>query len=236
MTGNDAPAAVTDALPPPYYADALVTLYLGDCRELLPFVRADVAVFDPPYGIAWSFHGGGRKGKMAGTRIHDGIEGDADTSLRDAVLGMLPDLPAAVFGSFQAPFPAGVRQVLIYRKSPDAGLVGSVTGFRRDAEPIFLVGPWPRRGALRSSVLESHTGLQRLQAVFDHPHAKPLDVLVPLLAMCPPGTILDPFVGSGSTLVAAKLCGRRAIGIEIEERYCEMAAQRCAQEVLGLSA
>ena len=237
MTEHDPAAAVARMhMPEPYYSDPLVALFLGDARELLPFIVADVIVTDPPYGIAWSFHGGGRKGKMRGTRINPGIAGDEDATLRDAALAMLPDLPAAVFGSFQVPFPAAVRQVLIYRKSADAGLVGSVTGFRRDAEPIFLVGRWPRRDAMRSSVLESHTGLQRLQATLGHPHAKPLDVLVPLLTMCPPGIVLDPFAGSGSTLVAAKLLGRHAVGIEIEERWCEVAARRCSQEVLGLSA
>ncbi len=217
----------------PYYEDDSCTIYHGDCREILPSLEADVLVTDPPYGIAWKQHGGGVNGKTRGSRRHGGIAGDADTSLRDEVLSAWCG-PAAVFGSFRAPFPADVRQTLIFRKSPDAGLMGSVTGFRTDADPIFLLGPWPKRDAERSSVIESRIGLQRLQQGPSHPHAKPGDVLAVLIAACPPGTILDPFMGSGTTLRAAKDLGRKAIGIEIEEKYCEIAAQRLGQEVLDL--
>lgn len=220
----------------PYYDQAGIVIYHGDCREVLPILEADVMLTDPPYGIAWQQHGGGINGKTRGSRRHVGIVGDEDTSVRDEVLATWGSKPALVFGSFRAPFPTSVRQTLIFQKSADAGLMGSVTGFRTDAEPIFLLGDWPKRNAARSSVIPSRVGLQRLQAGNSHPHAKPLDVLMALISELPQGTILDPFMGSGSTLRAAKDSGRRAIGIEIEERYCEIAAERLAQEVLPLEA
>jgi len=219
----------------PYYSDPLVTIWHGDCRDVLAGIAADVLITDPPYGIGWDQHGGGHTGKSRGMRRIGPIVGDEDASLRDEVLALLLDMPAAVFGSFRAPFPANVRQVLIHQKTPDAGLVGSTTGFRRDVEPIFLIGPWPVRDVHSSSVLASRIGLQRLVKPNHHPHVKPVDVLRMLIDATPPGIILDPFAGSGSTLVAAKSLGRHSIGIEIEERWCEKAANRCRQEVLGLA-
>lgn len=211
-------------LPEPYYSDELVTLYHGDCREVTAWLDADVLVTDPPYGISWSIGNHPKRGSVA----HKGIANDADTSARDAALDMWGDRPAAVFGAWSAQLPAA-RQTLIWRKPPDSGVIGSTTGYRRDTELIFLVGPWPKRSASLSSVLATDAGMGSY--LNGHPHAKPTGLLEVLMHGAP-GVVADPFAGSGSTLVAAKSLGRRAIGVELDEAYCELAASRLAQDTL----
>lgn len=218
----------------PYYTDDHVTLYLGDCREATEWLAADVLVTDPPYGRGWNQGFTTRADGSRKTDVHRaGIAGDQDTTTRDDALLFWGDRLAAVFGDLMLPPPAGTRQVLIYRKPAGAGSKGVRAGFRRDAEAIYLIGPWePELGGRRSSVLASGAAISRVQHLYGHPHAKPVDVLETLIAACPAGTIADPFAGSGSTLVAARNLGRRAIGVEIEERYCAAAAKRLAQGVL----
>lgn len=193
-------------------------------------------VCDPPYGIAWC-RGENRK---RASRAHDGIANDTDTATRDAALRAMAGKPGVVFGSPYAPYPADLRQVLIWRKPADAGVVGSTTGFRRDIEAIFLTGSWPRRDARWSSVLTSRIanigGTASPAGHTGHPHTKPLDLMETLIDACPPGVIADPFAGSGTTLLAAKRLGRTAIGVEIDERHCETIARRLDQGVLHLIA
>jgi hypothetical protein len=223
-------------LPELYYSDEHVQLYLGDCRDIPEWTTAGILVTDPPFGIGWC-RGENRK---RASRRHDGIVGDTDTTTRDTALRAMSGKPGVVFGSPYAPYPADLRQVLIWRKPPDAGVVGSTTGFRRDIELIFLTGPWLRRNARCSSVLTSRiTNIGSPSSPAGrtgHPHTKPLDLMEMLLDACPPGIIADPFAGSGTTLLAAKRLGRRAIGVEIEERYCETIACRLDQGVLPLTA
>lgn len=213
----------------PYYAADGIVLYHGDCRDVPYWLQADVLVTDPPYGIGWS------KGlnKAAGSRQHDGIVNDHDTSARDTVLELAAHMPAVVFGSLAAPYPPRVKQTLVWQKPNDAGVVGSVTGFRRDIEAVFLVGEWPQRTVQWSSVLRSRAamvgGSNSPAGRTGHPHSKPLDLMEQLIAACPPGMVADPFAGSGSTLLAARAQGRKAVGVEIDERYCEVIAARLAQ-------
>ena len=208
-----------------YYEADGVTLYLGDCLELQEWLTGDVLVTDPPYGIAYS------KPDYNGGRAHDGIAGDETTEARDRALTLWGvDRPAVVFGDPRHPVP-GAKTTLAYVKPPDAGLFGAVAGFRRDWEPVYLVGKFPNVPASRSGVLR--TGLRAAGGSrHDHPHIKPLDVMEALIAAMPPGTVVDPFAGSGATLLAARNQGREAIGVEIEERYCELIAKRLAQGVL----
>jgi site-specific DNA-methyltransferase (adenine-specific) len=209
----------------PYYDDGRVTIYHGDCREILCAIEADVLVTDPPYGIDHSSNrpGAPRRGRA--------IIGDADTATRDAVLAQWGERPSIVFGSWRNP-PQTVRGVLVWDKGGHVGMGDLSFPWKQNWECIFVAGEG-FAGQRGTGVLR-HNALPPWGGVITHPHEKPVELLRALLLKCPPGVILDPFMGSGTTLRAAKDHGRQAIGIEIEERYCEIAARRCAQDVLDL--
>ena len=211
-----------------YYQDDLVTLYHGDCREITAWLDADVLVTDPPYGIGWEHHGGG-VGKKTKRAKHSGIQNDYNTEARDKMLEAWGERPGMVFGSWRAPAPK-CKQTLVWQKPEDAGVVGSVTGFRNDTELVFLTGEWPRRTNVSSSVFRTRGGMHSY--LNGHPHAKPVTLLEALILHCPPGVVADPFAGSGTTLRAAKNLGRKAIGVELDERYCEVIAKRLDQYAL----
>lgn len=206
----------------PYYDDGQVTIYHGDCREILPEVTADVMVTDPPYGV--SFRSGWTGSSIAG---------DDSLSLRDSVLRQWGSKPALVFGSPVMPEPPGVVARLVWHR-PGSGMGDLSVPWKPDWELVFVIGSgWvgDRRG---SSVISEPWDVFRGSAL--HPHQKPIPLLHRLIRHCPSGAVVDPFMGSGSTLVAAQNLNRRAIGIEVEERYCEIAARRLDQQVLDLGA
>jgi site-specific DNA-methyltransferase (adenine-specific) len=217
----------------PYYEDESVTLYHGDCLEIDAWLAADVLVTDPPYGMDYQGFSG-RPGKNDGSR-HGRIAGDrCGTSARDRVLalwGLSPIKPAAVFGTWKTPRPAVVSQLLIWHKAT-AGFLGDVNmPWGNVTEEIYIRGTgWT--GRRESNVLVTREQPKQATAKWDHPTPKPVALLERIIEKAPPGTIADPFAGSGSTLVAARNLGRKAIGVEIEERYCETIAKRLAQGVL----
>ena len=221
-----------------YYQDDYVTLYHGDCLELTGWLQADVLVTDPPYGIGWSKGSYNRPGEGTKSRPHKGIKNDNNADVRDnAILLFGLEKPGIVFGSPRVAEPTTTKAYLVYQKPSDAGFYGSFGGYRRDWEAIYLTGKWPPAKASHSAVIKTQTkSVNDLIAArypgdtgTGHPHTKPLDVMETLISRAPDGVIADPFAGSGSTLVAARNLGRKAIGVELEEKYCEIIANRLSQ-------
>ncbi len=218
----------------PYYSHGGITIYHGDCREVpAVWIGAAALVTDPPYGRDW------RQGRLerSNSRAHSGIVGDRDSSVRDAAIALWPaDRRAVVFGDLMLQPPTGTKQVLVYQKPPDAGMRGATGGFRRDAEAIYLIGPWSSGIGGVSSVLRSHApmvgGQHGPAGQTGHPHTKPVDLMSLLITATEAASVADPFMGSGSTLVAAKALGVTACGVEEAEEWCEIAARRLEQEVL----
>lgn len=195
----------------PYYADDHVVIYHGDCRDMLADLTADVIVTDPPYPNG------------AGHFV------DALNSA-EQICGEIEQGHALVFWdemtSPPVPLPLVARH--IWHRSN--------TNRPDNYEAIFEYAADGRKRPSRvMSFAVVFPGLTGCAEATGHPTQKP-ERLMRALVLMTDGMVLDPFMGSGTTLVAAKSLGRRAIGIEIEERYCEVAARRCSQEVLGLSA
>ena len=216
----------------PYYADEFVTLYHGDCREITEWLDADVLVTDPPYGVRWeSRHGDNRGPKRKRDRTAGAVVGDESPEVRDAVLDMWKDRPGFVFGSWRVKRPAHCKAILIWHKE-GAYSAMSTGPFFTNHEEIYAVGAsWTRVGKPLRSVISTTEHRSQHVAEIGHPTPKPLGLMEVLVGRTV-GTVADPFSGSGSTLVAAKRLGRRAIGVELDERYCEIAAKRLAQGVL----
>jgi len=211
----------------PYYDIGGITIYHADCAEVLPNLSGvDLVATDPPYGL-----GEARKNRPSGRCKGYSVPASApraaswddqviDPVLMDQVVSA--GKYAAVFGGNYYRLPVSPSW-LVWDK-----LNGS-TDFA-DAELI-----WTNYGS--SVRLKRHRwngmirkGCERR----DHPTQKPLELLSWVITLCPggPQTVLDPFMGSGTTLRAAKDLGLRAVGIEREEQYCEIAAKRLVQEVL----
>lgn len=200
----------------PYYADDLVTLYHGDCREVAPTLSADVVITDPPYGLGERWQGGtwGANPMYADARKWDAVA----FPLPD-LLALIGDRPAVVWGGNYYALPPS-RCWLAWEK---ASQMPTMADFE-------LAWTNLDRPAKRWREARNPDGARQ------HPTQKPLSLMEWCLGFMPVGTVFDPFAGSGTTLRAAKNLNRRSVGIEINEAYAEIAAERCRQEVLDLGA
>ena len=198
----------------PYYQDEYVTIYHGDCREIVPTLgRFDLLLTDPPYGIGFGAKHTQRsanRGTVLG--VWDGEIPDIDWLLDVAPL-------ACIWG--------GERFSLPVRR-------GWLSWVKPDAPPTFTAFElaWTNRDCPARWIKHSISATNRERV--GHPTQKPLRVMSWSIQQVGPDamTILDPFAGSGTTGRAAKDLGRKAVLIEREERYCEIAARRMGQGVL----
>lgn len=218
----------------PYYQEKGITIYHGDCRDIVPSLGpADAMVTDPPYGVLLGEMGTGQE-RLANRQPYSGFRDDEEYLLQVVI----PGFELALAGVARAIVTPGNRNASFYPRPSDVGVWYNPAGTSRGkwgwilAHLIFYYGNDPRAGtqATASSTWGNNDSVEGI----GHPCPKPLKFTKWLVskASFDGETILDPFMGSGTTLRAAKDLGRKAIGIEIEEKYCEIAAKRLAQKVL----
>jgi DNA modification methylase len=201
----------------PYYEENGITIYHGDCREILPSLpKVDLVLTDPPYGI-----GAGREKPHNGWADYGVASWDLQRPDRDLFQLLLASAEFHIIwgGNYFTDYLPPTMQWLIWDKGQrDFSLADFEMAWssQQKASRIF---EWSRAAALQDGKV--------------HPTQKPKALIKWCLGLYADAqTILDPFMGSGTTLRAAKDLGRKAIGIEIEEKYCEIAARRLSQSVL----
>lgn len=228
------PASVQCVVPmpfTPFYDEDGITIYLGDNRKILPFIeKCDLILTDPPYGISFA-HGGNDNSGIGGGRYatkfaKKKIEGDEKPFDPWPLLQF--GVPAIIWGGnhFCDKLP-GTASWLVWDKRAASEHTNDFADCEIAWCNIKSVARMFRHhwdGMMKAS----ERGVPRV-----HPTQKPVALMRWCLSLVPEAqTVLDPFMGSGTTLVAARLEGRKAIGIEISERYCEAAVKRLAQKTL----
>ena len=229
----------------PYYQDEWVTIYHGDCREILPELpKVDLVLTDPPYNL----------GKKYGTKTNDSRDPEEYWRWFDevftGVVGLLDVGYLYISHSDRGVYSAkpvlerlGLEyiQTLIWwgRNGYSMQLHRRSWSYRH--EPILFLAkgvPGPlncgEAGQWYTSVIEASRPQSNFKEGRYHPTQKPVKLYEILIARTPGKVVFDPFLGSGTTVIAAKKLNRHCIGIEIEEKYCEIAAKRCSQSVMRL--
>jgi DNA modification methylase len=206
------------SLPTPFYQDASCTIYNADCREILPLLpRFDLLLTDPPYGYEWNTnYSRFLKGSTDKEAITNDSKGEIDLSpcielTSEQIIFGCNSIPQSKVGSY-----------LIWDKRCADGF-----SFLSDGEAAW----WSEGHGVYICTINAQ---QHRSKAGLHPTQKPVGLMTWCINKAKQAqTILDPFMGSGTTLVAAKLEGRKAVGIEINKKYCEIAANRLRQSVFA---
>jgi site-specific DNA-methyltransferase (adenine-specific) len=211
----------------PYYEQDGITIYHGDCREILPHVRADLLLTDPPYGIGEKWTKTALVGKRGSSRLWGkGETWDNTTVSHWLIQQAIESANAAIVwgGNYYELPPA--RGWLSWDKLQEfSGAHCELAWSNLDI---------PARVFRMSRIDAYHNKAEHRK---EHPTEKPTELMRWCIGLADnPLSVLDPFMGCGATLLAASSMKRSAIGVEIEERYCEIAAKRLAQIGLELSA
>ena len=204
----------------PYYCDDAVCIILGDCWDILPNLpHVDLVLTDPPYGIP----------EAAWRRTHPPLWGDVPSW--DKVPERVKDIvemadKVVLWGGNNFDLPVAPHWFVWDKLQSNRGA---------DCEMAWTRGATAHK-VFRMSRIDAYVnkacGLKK-----EHPTQKPLALMVwciEQMCLCSGSMVLDPFMGSGTSLLAAKESGHKAIGIELEERYCEISAKRMQQQVLPL--
>ncbi|KKM72594.1 hypothetical protein LCGC14_1418960 [marine sediment metagenome] len=225
------------SLPKPYYQDEWVTIYLGDCREILPELPNGMVVTDPPYNI--DYHYLNYKDNLDDKEYHHLLE--VSCRCPSVIIHypeylfrlswLLEEIPRKViawcynsntarqwrgigwFGTTQPDF-SSIKQE--YKNKSDKRIKKLI----KEGKRARLYDWWEINQVKNVSVEKT-----------EHPCQIPQEIIRRILVSTPNEFIIDPFLGSGTTLYCAKKLNRKCIGIEIEEKYCEIAAKRCSQQV-----
>jgi len=218
----------------PYYEHAGITIYHGDCREILPQLGpVDLVLTDPPFGVQLSANRPEKMQKHEGTTYTFGEDNE------DYVRCIcVPIIEQCIEKSKRVVVTSGTRCAWFYPRPATIWCLYWPNGAGRGRwmtfncwQPVLCYGESPTRiGAIPDTFVTTEQAEAN-----GHPCPKPLPLWKRLLGATSreDDLVLDPFMGSGTTLRAAKDLGRRAIGIEIEEKYCEIAAKRLSQEVFS---
>jgi site-specific DNA-methyltransferase (adenine-specific) len=219
----------------PYYDENGITIYHGDCREILPEIEpVDLVLTDPPYGLNFPYYS------------YEDTEEQLDNIIKTIIpliikKGKMVAISTGISNLQKYP-PARWAIACVWNTTGSRGLAGFNQWFPLLVYGHEIAGGFGNvNGSIKSDVISVNgggsVGFQRGGLEKEHTCPKPFNLMKGVVNRLSfiGQSVLDPFMGSGTTLLACKDLGRKAIGIEIEEKYCEIAVKRLAQGVLDFA-